>query len=76
MICFEAVSGLKMNHFKSELIGIKSKESVMGKFAKILGCKVGIFPVTYLGLPLCKGQANKEVVVERVERKLSTWKAC
>ena len=50
----------------------------MGKFAKILGCKVGSFPVTYLGLPLCKGQANKEVwnpLVERVERKLSTWKA-
>ena len=34
--------------------------------------------MTYLGLPLCRGQANKMVwnlVLERVERKLSTWKA-
>ena len=49
----------------------------MGKFAKILGCKVGSFPVTYLSLPLCKGQANEEVwnpVIEKVETKLSTWK--
>lgn len=35
-------------------------------------------PTSYLGLPLCSGHANKVVwnpVVERVERKLSSWTA-
>ena len=43
----------------------------MGRFAEILGCKVGSFPVTYLGLPLCGGQANKVVWNPVVEKE---WK--
>ena len=46
LICFEAVSGLEINFFKSELIGIRVEESLIRKFAKILGCKVGTFPMT------------------------------
>ena len=48
------------------------------KFADIQGCKVGDLPASYLGLPLCLGSVNKtlwDTVVERVEKKLSTWKA-
>lgn len=44
----------------------------------ILGCKAGALPTKYLGLPLCVGNANKSVwspVIERVEKKLSSWKA-
>ena len=75
LICFEAVSGLKINFFKSELIGIRVEESLMGQLIGILGCKVESFPVTYLGLPLCRGHANKVVWTSMVERKLSTWRA-
>ena len=78
ILCFKAVSGLKVNFFKSELIRIRAEKSVLLKYADILGCKVGDLPAQYLGLPLSLGRVNKTMwkpVVERVERKLSTWKA-
>lgn len=79
MLCFEAISGLKINFFKSELLGIRVENPSLVRFAEILGCKVGSFPVSYLGLPLCPGHINKSVknlvVIERIENKLSSWKA-
>lgn len=56
LICFEAVSGLKVNLFKSELIGIRVEDSLMHKYAEILGCTVGSFPATYLGFPFVWGR--------------------
>eukprot|EP00268_Persea_americana_P005048 TRINITY_DN11696_c0_g1_i8.p1 TRINITY_DN11696_c0_g1~~TRINITY_DN11696_c0_g1_i8.p1 ORF type:complete len:234 (+),score=29.37 TRINITY_DN11696_c0_g1_i8:35-736(+) len=78
LLCFEAVSGLKVNFLKSELIGIRTEKSKLLQYAEILGCKVGDLPSSYLGLPLCLGTVTKSLwnpVVERVERKLSAWKA-
>ena len=43
LFCFEAVSGLKINFFKSELIGVKVGEDVMCKLADVFGCKGGAF---------------------------------
>ena len=48
---FEAISGLKINLHKSELIPM----GVVPNFedlARVLGCKVGSLPSCYLGLPL------------------------
>ena len=56
LICFEAVSGLKVNHFKSELIGIRVEDSLMHKYVEILGCTVGSFPATYLSFPCVWGR--------------------
>lgn len=42
-----------------------------------MGCKVGALP-TYLGLPLCLGNAPKFIwnpMLERIEKKFATWKA-
>lgn len=61
LLCLEAVLGLTVNFFKSELIGIRAEESVLCKYADILGCRVGGLPVSYLGLPLCLGSVNKSV---------------
>lgn len=66
-LCFEAVSGLKISFFKSMPIGIRVGDSHLHQYAGVLGCKVGSFPTLYLGLPLC--------LLERVERKMSLWKA-
>lgn len=60
LICVEAVSGLKINFFKSELIGI-GVDSYRPVFANILGFKIGSFPIIYLGLPLCLGRTKKLV---------------
>lgn len=55
LLSFEAVLGLKVNFFKSELIGTRAEESVLCKYADILGCRVGDLPVSYLGLPFMLG---------------------
>ncbi|RVX04923.1 hypothetical protein CK203_019296 [Vitis vinifera] len=48
---FEAASGLRINLAKSELILVGEVEDIE-EMAVELGCRVGDFPVKYLGLPL------------------------
>ena len=74
---FEAMSGLKINLEKSELIPIERVEDVE-LLAVELGCKVGRLPFTYLGLPL--GARYKFVrvwdgVEERFRNRLALWKS-
>lgn len=44
--CYEAVSGLKVNLFKSALVGISVRPSLVTHLAKIMGCKVGSLPTS------------------------------
>ena len=48
---FEAISRLKINLEKSELIPI-GDVSNLEELVGVLGCKMGTLPITYLGLPL------------------------
>ena len=76
-MCYEAILGLKMSFHKSQLLGVRVDESTISRLASILGCAVGSFPATYIGLPLCMGNSPKSIwdkVLERIENKLSTWK--
>jgi hypothetical protein len=50
-LCFDAVSGLKINLAKLELVPVGKVENVDG-LAGILGCGVASLPLKYLGLPL------------------------
>ena len=73
---FEAMSGLKVNLDKSEIIVVGRVENVE-EVALEFGCKVSKLPSTYLGLPL--GARFKEVatwdgVEERLRKRLSIWK--
>jgi hypothetical protein len=75
-LCFEAVSGLRINLGKSELVPIGGVEDVES-LAYILGCRIGSLPMTYLGMPL--GASFKSIsiwngVIEKVERRLASWK--
>ena len=51
LMWFEAVSGLKINLNKSEILPIGPVAN-MEELASELGCKIGSLPTTYLGLPL------------------------
>lgn len=76
--CYEAVLGLKVNVFKSLLIGASVDPLITDLLADVLGCKVRSHPMTYLGLPLSWGSVPKSLwspVVERVEHKLATGRA-
>jgi hypothetical protein len=73
---FQAISGLKINLSKSELVPVGHVPNVTD-LASILGCKVSDFPLTYLGLPLGAIFKRKTIwnsVVERMEKRLAGWK--
>jgi hypothetical protein len=73
---FEAVSGLKINLSKSEIVPVGDVPHI-GDLVQILACKQSGLPMHYLGLPL--GAKFKETaiwnpVLERVEKRLASWK--
>ena len=51
LMWFEALSGLRINLNKSEIIPVGSVENVQD-LASDFGCGIGSFPSSYLGLPL------------------------
>ena len=76
LMWFEACSGLRINLEKSEIIPVGRVLNIEG-LALELGCKVGGFPSSYLGMPL--GAAFNSLAVwngveERFRRRLATWK--
>jgi hypothetical protein len=75
-LCFEAVSGLKINLSKSEIVPIGEVENVV-ELASILGCGVATLPMKYLGLPLgahYKASAIWSGIIEKMESRLAGWK--
>ena len=60
LMWFEAMSGLRINLDKSELISMGGVENTKA-LATNLGCKVGSLPSTYLGLPL--GAPHRSVAI-------------
>jgi len=51
-LCFEAVSGLRINLAKSELVPPIGNVNNVGGLASILGCRVFSLPMKYLGFPM------------------------
>ena len=51
LVCFEVVSGLKVNLTKSSLVPVGSLDDV-DQLAGSLGCGTAALPLKYLGLPL------------------------
>ena len=76
--CFEAVSGLKINLSKSEIVPIGEVQDI-GLLASVFGCRVVGLHMKYLGLPLgahCKATTIWNGVLETTERRLAGWKRC
>ena len=74
---YESYTGLKVNWEKRSLYPIKDVTNIQS-LVNILGCGVGEFPTTYLGLPL--GNTHKDLkiwdnIVEKTEKRLARWKA-
>ena len=74
--CFEAVTGLGINMGKSELVPMGEVNN-MPQLADILCCRVGVLPMTYLGMPLgasFKASSVWNPILEKIKRKLAGWK--
>ena len=77
LLFFEACTWLKVNWEKRSLYPIKDVTNIQS-LVNILGCGVGEFPTTYLGLPL--GNTHKDLkiwdnIFEKFEKRLARWKA-
>lgn len=69
---------MRVNFFKSEIIGVRVNEDRQVMFADPFGCKSGSIPSSYLGLHLCLGLASKPLsqsVLGRMEKRVSLSKA-
>ena len=77
LYCFEWMSGLKINYHKSEVLvfGVSKAEQI--RMAKMLNCKIGSLPMTYLELPLSDrnvGAKSLEGPLTKMRKKLQPWK--
>jgi hypothetical protein len=52
LLCFEEMSGQKINYLKCEVIVMNHPREVEQRVADILNCKLGAFPFIYLGMPI------------------------
>ena len=76
LIFFEAITGLKVNVGKSEIV-LVGEVGNLDALARILCYKVGFLPMTYLGMPLGAHYKDSLIwspIIERMEKKLSGWK--
>ena len=76
LMWFEAISGLRINLEKSELIPVGRVEN-LDDLLDELGCKMGSPPFSYLGLPLgapFKYTVAWDGVEEEFHKRLSMWK--
>lgn len=73
LLFFQAVSGLRINISKSEILPVGVVENVE-LLVSFFGCKVSNLPSEYLGLPigaLFKSKPKWNPVIERFERRLA-----
>jgi hypothetical protein len=75
-LCFEAISGLKVNLDKSVLVPVDDVVNVDGLAGIIMGYGVSSMPMKYLGLPLEVSYKTKSIWNDIIEKMscLSTWK--
>ena len=74
---FRSFSGLRVNLIKSTLQGINTEADLLQDLADLSGCKLGLWPIKYLGLPL-GGNPQRidfwDPVVTKVAKRLVGWK--
>ena len=75
LIFFEAITGLKVNVGKSEIVPV-GEVGNLDALARILCCK-GCLPMSFLGMPLGAHYKDSSIwnpIIERMEKRLVGWK--
>lgn len=76
--CFELLSGLKINFHKSKMYGFGTDILNVPFWATRMGCGIGTFPFTYLGMQLGSNPRNKsfwQPNINNMNRNLALWKS-
>jgi hypothetical protein len=66
-MCFENLSGMKINYHKSDLTPINLNEEESQNYSRIFCYKLGEFPFKYLGVPLHYDKLRKEDIQPLVD---------
>ena len=75
--CFEHLSGMRINFHKCDLVSINVPEEEAQNFSQVLSCRLGAFPLKYLGVPLHHSRLRKEYlqpVVDKIIKKTLGWR--
>ena len=75
--CFEHISGLRINFHKCDLVPINVEASDSQVFVQSLSCRLGSFPIKYLGVPLHHKKLRKEdlqPIVDKLLKKAAGWR--
>jgi hypothetical protein len=76
LLCFEFLSCMKINFHKSEVIVMGVDADEQARVARLLNCKQGKFPFTYLGFTMSDHKlsiADMEPLVAVVGKKAAPW---
>ena len=76
LLAFELLSGLKINFNKSEVITMGMDDQQSLRTANLLNCKLGSFPIKYLGLPVTHQKisiSEWEPLYGKVANRVSPW---
>ena len=76
LLCFQVVTGLKVNALKSEMVPIGEVPNIH-VLAEILDCWIGFLPMTYLGMSLGASLKSPTIwnpILEKIKCKLVGWK--
>jgi hypothetical protein len=71
MICFEQLSGMKINYNKSYLIPVNLSEQEIQMYSRTFCCKVGNFSIKYLGVPLHHEKLKREDIQTMVDKTIN-----
>ena len=77
LLAFEILSGLKINFLKSEVITMGMDQHESPRIANLLNCKLGSFPIKYLGLPITHRKisiSEWEPLYGKVANRVSPWR--
>ena len=74
---YEIMSSLKINFTKSEVLLINGDDEKYMQYAELFNCKIGRFPIKYLGVPVSPNRLHVcdwTPLLDKNEKKLSTCK--
>ncbi|KAE8821477.1 hypothetical protein D1007_00250 [Hordeum vulgare] len=76
LLCFEEMSGLKINFDKSEVVVLGFSEEEELRITDNLNCRLASFPASYLGIPLAESRilvSGFEPLVSWVASRAEPW---
>lgn len=74
---FEAIPGLKINRNKCQILGFNCDQEKLRSCDGVIGCEVGSFPSSYLGLSVggnLRAISFLDSLLEKIRKRLASWK--